>query len=151
MRFINPVLITLSAILAGCSAMTTITATQPNATVAIVKSAGNAAPRTESFATTSFGNYPFRAEAPGLEPFDGILPLKFNGGYLATDILLFAPAAFFNLREVYAFYEFDVEKKQVKFKKTPEEEWSIYIPLQAETDRAKATFATASMAPATSK
>jgi len=87
--------------------------------------------------TTSFGNYEFRADAPGYEPLYGILPLKFNGGYLALDILFFAPAAFFNLREVYPFYEFDLDKKNVRYKIKPEDEWSTAVPLQAEELRAK--------------
>jgi hypothetical protein len=127
----------LAAALAGCSAMTTISATQPNASVTIAKSASSGVPRTEKFSTTSFGNYEFRADAPGYEPLYGILPLKFNGGYLALDILFFAPAAFFNLREVYPFYEFDLDKKNVRYKVKPEDEWSTAVPLQAEELRAK--------------
>ena len=102
---------------------------------------GSATPRTESFSTTSFGNYEFRAEAPGFDTFYGILPLKFNGGYLAADILLFAPAMFFNLREVYAFYEFDLTKKQVLYKQKPTEEWSIFVPLEADAAQGREAFA----------
>lgn len=141
MRVIKLALLALAIALAGCSAMTTITATQPNAKVTIVKSTGTEVPRTESFSTTSFGNYEFRAEAPGYEPFYGILPLKFNGGYLALDILFFAPATFFNLREVYPYYEFDLEKKQVLYKKKPEEEWSVFVPLKADEEQGKQALA----------
>lgn len=127
----------IATVLTACSAMTTISTSQPGATVAIAKLPGSAAPRTESFATTSFGNYEFRAEAPGHEPFYGILPLKFNGGYLAADILLFAPAAFFNLREVFAFYEFDLAAKQIRYRQKEADEWTAYTPLEPEKARAK--------------
>lgn len=122
----------MAAALAGCTAMTTITSTQPGAKVTIASSAATEAPRSDSFKTTSFGNYEFKAEASGHETFYGILPLKFNGGYLALDILFFTPAMFFNLREVYAHYDFDIAKKQVRYKQTPGEEWSIFVPLAAD-------------------
>jgi hypothetical protein len=70
----------------------------------------------------------------------GFLPLKFNGGYLAADILFFAPAAFFNLREAFPFYEFDIEKQVVKFRKQQDEEWASYEPSPAEVSRAKMFF-----------
>lgn len=128
-------------VLAACSAMTAITATQPKATVEIAGYAATDTPRTETVPTTSFGNYEFRAIAPGYDTFYGILPLKFNGGYLALDILFFAPAAFFNLREVYPHYEFDIEKKQVKYRLKPEEEWSVFVPLKADEDQGRQAFA----------
>jgi hypothetical protein len=53
------------------------------------KSELSTAPRTETFNTTTFGNYEFRADTPSHEPLYGLLPLKFNGGYLALDILPF--------------------------------------------------------------
>lgn len=131
------VLLMLAAVLAACTAMTTISSSHPGATVTIASSTASAIPRSDTFSATSFGNYEFRAEAPGLEPFYGLLPLKFNGGYLALDILFFAPAAFFNLREVYAFYDFDIAKKQVRYKQTEAEGWTIYEPLTVEIERAK--------------
>lgn len=130
-----------SVALAGCSATTAISAKQDGATVTIAPSADTAVPRSETFKARSFGNHEFRAEAPGYEPFYGILPLKFNGGYLALDILFFAPAAFFNLREVYPMYEFDLEKKYVRYKYKPEEEWSIYVPLESEALESMAVLA----------
>src|SRR6267154_63959 len=89
--------------LAGCTAMTTIQSAQPDVVLKIKEKEYKTYPAADTYSTTSFGNYDFRAEKPGAEPLLGILPLKFNGGYLALDILLFAPAAFFNLREVFPF------------------------------------------------
>ena len=122
---------------AGCTAMTTISSTQPGAKIAIKTSPAVEASRTETFAATTFGQYEFRAEADGREPLYGLLPLKFNGGYLAADILFFAPAAFFNLREVYPYYEFDLEQRVVKYRHKATDEWVTYKPLQAEAERAK--------------
>jgi hypothetical protein len=133
--------IAVALVLAGCTAMTSITVTQPNATVAIAGYKNTATPRTETVPTTSFGNFEFRADAPGYETFYGILPLKFNGGYLALDILFFAPAAFFNLREVYPQYDFDLEKKQVRYRTKSEEEWSVFVPLKADEDQGRQAFA----------
>ena len=104
----------LVGLVAGCAATTTLNASQGGTTIAVKESNQTTSPRTEKFGTTSFGNYEFLAESPGFEPFTGILPLKFNGGYLALDILFFAPAMFFNLREVYPYYEFDMQARVVK-------------------------------------
>lgn len=55
----------------------------------VEKSELSTAPRTETFNTTTLGNYEFRADTPSHETLYGLLPLKFNGGYLARDILPF--------------------------------------------------------------
>ncbi len=41
-----------------------------------------------TYSTTSFGQYKFKAEKEGMNPMYGLIPLKFNGGYLATDFFL---------------------------------------------------------------
>jgi hypothetical protein len=134
-------LLALIVMLTGCVASTTMSTTQSSATIAVKKSQSTEIPRKESFTTTSFGNFEFRAETPGTEPFTGILPLKFNGGYLALDILFFAPAMFFNLREVYPYYEFDLEKRIVKYRKKETEDWQVYVPTPAEAERSGKFFA----------
>lgn len=123
--------------LAACSATTHFAAVQPETKLALAKSTATEVPRSEKLATTSFGNYVFRAEAPGTEPLYGILPLKFNGGYLAADILFFAPAAFFNLREPFAQYEFDLARRQVKYRQAESQAWTMYTPSEAEAQRAR--------------
>jgi hypothetical protein len=133
-------IVVLICLLAGCAATTTLNASQGGTTIAVKKSEQTAAPRTEEFGTTSFGNYEFLAESPGFEPFTGILPLKFNGGYLALDILFFAPAMFFNLREVYPYYEIDMQARVVKYKNKGAEEWHIYVPREAEVARGREYF-----------
>jgi hypothetical protein len=128
------------AFFAGCSATTTLQSTQPNTEIKVKTTTQTTIPRTESFSTTSFGNYEFEAKAQGHEPMYGLLPLKFNGGYLAMDILFFAPATFFNLREVFPYYQFDVASGVIRYKKIETEEWTSYTPQPDEADRAKKFF-----------
>lgn len=129
-----------TVVLSGCVAGSHLSSTQPEGVVQVKKSATSATPRSDTFTATTFGNYEFRATAPGHEPFTGILPLKFNGGYLALDILFFAPAMFFNLREPYAFYEFDVISRQVRYKRKEKDDWTVYVPSQAEITRGQRFF-----------
>lgn len=76
----------------------------------------------------------------GYEPFYGILPLKFNGGYLALDILFFAPATFFNLRGAYPQYEIDVQSRVVRHRMPKSEEWMTCTPTPEEAKRAQRYF-----------
>lgn len=135
--------------LSACVASTTLHSPQGGAEVAVKKTTATAVPRTEQLTTTSFGNYEFSATSPGLEPLTGILPLKFNGGYLALDILFFAPAMFFNLREPYAHYEFDLVERVVRYRRTESDAWSVYVPTAGEQARAQRHFAVQQAGPAT--
>ncbi len=120
--------------------MTTIQSAQPDVVLKVKEKEYKAYPAADTFSTTSFGNFDFRAEKPGAEPLLGILPLKFNGGYLALDILLFAPAAFFNLREVFPFYEVDMADRVVRYRKDANQPWQVYRPTPEESKRAEAYF-----------
>jgi hypothetical protein len=131
---------TVVILTSGCAATTTLGSVQKDATIDVSTTKQSTIPRTETISATSFGNYEFRAKAGTAEPFYGILPLKFNGGYLALDILFFTPLLFFNLREVYPYYEFDIEKMVVKYKYKEADEWNTYTPLQVEIARAKEFF-----------
>jgi len=42
---------------------------------------------------------------------------------------------------VYPFYEFDVEKNEVRYKKNVGDQWTVYKPTPAEVARAQAYFA----------
>ncbi|MGH8446001.1 MAG: hypothetical protein ACREVL_12085 [Solimonas sp.] len=130
----------LGLALAGCSATTQLTAAAPDTAVVVHGTSSSSVPRSETLSTTSFGNYVFKASTAGAEPLYGVLPLKFNGGYMAIDILFFAPGLFFNLREVFPYYEFDVEQRVVRFRKRPGDEWQVYQPLPAEAERARAAL-----------
>jgi hypothetical protein len=94
----------------------------------------------QTYDTTSFGQYVFKATSDGKKPVYGLMPLKFNGGYLAADILFFAPAMFFNLREVFPHYQFDIDAGVVRYKKKEEDSWATYTPTEAEVTRAKQYF-----------
>lgn len=95
----------------------------------------------KSYSTTSFGQFNFKLSESAInQTMYGVVPLKFNGGYLAADILFFAPAMFFNLREFYPFYEFDVASGTIKYKKFKSEPWTIHQPTDSEILRAKKYF-----------
>ena len=135
-----------AALLSACSSMTTINSTHQG-TQLLVKDRHLTLPAHESLRGTSFGNYEFKATENGSEPFYGILPLSFKGGHLAADILLFAPGAFFNLRAAFPFYEIDVEKGVIRYRKTEQEAWNEYHPKAEEVARARAYFDGATSAP----
>ena len=124
-----------AALLAACSSMTTISAHDPG-TKLLVKGKAVELPATQSMKGTSFGNYEFKA-TEGDSAMYGILPLKFKGGHLAADIILFAPAAFFNLREAFAFYEIDVKKGVIRYKAKESDPWTEYTPKAEEAAHAK--------------
>jgi hypothetical protein len=66
---------------------------------------------------------------------------RFVGGMRRSDgFLFFAPAMFYNLREVYPIYEFDVKQGVVRYKKKEQDAWMSYKPTTAEAARAKAYF-----------
>jgi hypothetical protein len=126
--------------LGGCSATTSLSSAQPGATLEIKGSQNSQCPRSETLSTTTFGSYEFRAADKQGHQFFGVLPLQFNGGYLAMDIIIFNPGLFFNLREAYPFYEFDLERSLVKYKKHPHDPWMSYTPTPEEADQAEAYF-----------
>lgn len=123
-------------IISGCTAMTNIKSTQPGVTLKVTDKSYSTLPAKDEFGVTTFGNYEFVAKKDGHEPLYGVLPLKINGGYLALDILFFAPACFFNLREVYPYYDIDVEKKMIRYS-TDNNIWYDLFVTQEETEQAK--------------
>lgn len=130
----------LAALLvSACSSMTTISS--PHAgTQLTLKDRTMSLPAHESLRGTSFGNYEFKAVENGADPFYGILPLSFHGGHLAADIILFAPGAFFNLRAAFPFYDVDVEKGVIRYRKSAQDAWSEYRPKAEEIARARSHF-----------
>ncbi len=131
----------------ACSSTANFSTPQTGATVRIFKSTEYAAPRSEKLTSTSFGNYEFRVDAPGQEPFYGVLPLRFNGSRVALDILFFAPAMFFNLRDAYRYYEFDADQKLVRYRQKPEDNWLIYAPIESHQTRARSKLGEAVAVP----
>ena len=130
-----------AALLSACSSMTTITSPKDGTTL-LLQDRTVSLPHQESLKGTSFGNYVFKAVDGGADPMYGILPLKFKGGHLAVDIIFFAPAAFFNLREVFPFYDIDVNKGVIRYRNSPNEGWTEYKPKPEESAHARSFFET---------
>ena len=135
-------ILTISLLIIGCSANTTIENSGEPISLKVNTDLNRELQDSVSstFNTTSFGQYKFKATKEGKEPFYGLLPLKFNGGYLVADILFFTPAMFFNLREVYPYYQFDMDAGVVRYKKNLHDEWLIYTPTPEEIEHAKLYF-----------
>jgi hypothetical protein len=129
----------LVALISACSSMTTISSPDSGTTFAL-KDKTLSLPVSQDMKGTSFGNYEFRATETGSEPFYGILPLRFKGGHLAADIILFAPAAFFNLREAFPFYDIDVKNGVIRYKNKATDGWIEYKPKPKEAARAQNYF-----------
>jgi hypothetical protein len=77
----------LSMLAAGCSATTNLQAVQRDTQLRVKTSSETAVPRADKFSSTTFGNYEFEAKLDGHPPICGILPLKFNGGYLPAEYI----------------------------------------------------------------
>lgn len=127
-------------LLCGCSQITTLQASDKKAVVAIKDSPLTESERTEEFSNTSFGQYEFKVTDSKGKTLYGILPLQFDGGHLAVDILFFPPGFFFNLRGVYPFYEFDTMKGVVRYRARRGKNWREYKPLPEHIERAKLYF-----------
>ena len=127
------------AVVSACSTMSTISSKQPG-TVLTIQDKKLDLPAQQNLKGTSFGNYEFKAVDGDAPPFYGILPMKFKGGHLAADIILFAPAAFFNLREAFPFYEIDVTGGVIRYKLKASDVWTEYKPKPEEAARAQNYF-----------
>jgi len=123
----------------ACSTMSSISSKQPG-TVMSIQDKKFDLPVQQNLKGTSFGNYEFKAVGADAPPFYGVLPMKFKGGHLAVDIILFAPAAFFNLREAFPFYEIDVKDGVIRYKMKATDVWTEYKPKPEESARAQNYF-----------
>lgn len=134
------VVLAAAVLLSGCSALTKLDATDKEVKLSIQEKSLGAMPVRVDLKTTTFGNYEFKAVRADGKSMYGILPLKFNGGHLALNILFFAPASFFNLREVYGLYEFDIDRNAIRFRNNEAEAWMEMKPTPAEIERARKFF-----------
>jgi hypothetical protein len=135
------VTLALAALVAGgCTTTAMLSTPQPGTSVAVKQTTATTLPRSEVISATTFGNYEFRAERPGVEPLYGRLPLRFSGGDLALDILFFAPAIFLNVRQAFPFYEFDLDQRVVRFKGAEKDAWQTYTPNDVDVAKAKFVF-----------
>jgi len=129
------------AILSGCSTLTQLEGATPGTTMAIRGVARTELPREEDLSAKATGQYEFMATAPDGKKLYGLLPLSVNGGKMTMSILFFAPALFIGgFRDVLPFYQVDVEKQTLRFKRNAGDPWSEYLPLAAERERSKAYF-----------
>lgn len=129
-------------LLAACSSMSTITAAEKPTRLELQDRSLNL-PANAEIRGTSFGNYEFKATEPNdasVQPFYGILPLAMKGGHMAADILLFAPALFFNLRGAFHFYEVDAGKRTIRYRDDEKDPWVEYQVKPEEEARARAYF-----------
>ena len=133
------IVLSMLLVLAACASTTSITSPEPDSVLSL-REVRLELPAQHRLRGTTFGNYEFKAQAPGQAPFYGVLPLNFKGAYLAADILFFAPATFFNLRGAFPFYEIDVSKQVVRFKRKAADPWTEIQPKQAEEERARNYF-----------
>lgn len=131
-----------AAVFAGCSGMTTVDSVQPNTVFAAKDHAAASTPVPGRFRSTSFGNYEFKATAEGHKTLYGIVPLQLKAGRIVLDALIFAPGFFFNLREVYPYYQIDLDKGVVRYKEELPDEWEEYTPTPEEMERAQGFFGT---------
>ncbi|HMM67054.1 MAG TPA: hypothetical protein PKC03_08950 [Dokdonella sp.] len=125
---------------AACSSMTSFESPR-SGTRMTVKNDAMSLPASRDLRGTSFGNYEFEAHEDDGSTLYGILPLKFKGGHLAADIILFAPAAFFNLRSVFPFYEVDVAAGVIRYREKRSDPWTEYRPKPEEAQRAREFYA----------
>ena len=82
----------------------------------------------QKYSTTSFGQYKFKITKDGEPVMHGLMPLKMNFGYMVMDILFFAPAMFFNLRESFRFYEYSPEEGVLRYRQKADDPWIEYRP-----------------------
>jgi hypothetical protein len=137
---------TLSAALAllllqGCANVTRFESPTPGTTLAIRDYQAAPLPREMNLASKATGQHEFVATTPGGKSLYGILPLSVNGGTMAVSILFFAPALFIGgFRDVFPFYQMDPEAGLLRYKSKAEDDWRVYQPTSAESNRAKVLF-----------
>lgn len=140
MHFRGVIAVLAATLISACSSMASISAPD-NSTTLVLRDKTLELPASQDVRGTSFGNYEFKATDPAVsEPFYGILPLRMNGGHLATDIILFAPGMFFNLRSAFPFYEIDARNGVVRYKNAKNDPWIEYKPKPEEVARAQGFF-----------
>jgi len=143
MRIINTkvtAIITLICFfISGCAAMTTISSKQSNVSLIVEDRIYPSLPMQDEFPITTFGNYVYLAEKEGYEPLYGVLPLNVGIGRMVFDILFFTPLMFFNLREVFPYYEIDIDKKLIRYSYDKTEWWTSSVS-PGESEQAKNYF-----------
>lgn len=136
-----PILALAILMLQGCAAVTRFEAATPGTTLSVRGAERVDLPKEIELASKATGQHEFVATTPGGHKLYGILPLSVSGSKMAVSILLFAPALFIGgFRDVFPFYQMDPEAGLLRYKSQEGEDWRLYKPTSAESNRAKAHF-----------
>jgi hypothetical protein len=125
----------------GCAAVTHFEGAAPGTTLYVRGQERMELPKEAKLDSKATGQHEFVANSAQGKPLYGILPLKVNGGTMAVSILLFAPAMLIGgFRDVFGFYQMDPDAGVLRYKSKDGEEWRLYQPTSAESNRAKTYF-----------
>jgi hypothetical protein len=135
----------LAFLCTACSTKAVLLSKPEKANLTVGKSdISGTTPITSSIGRTTFGSYPFKVEKEGYEPMYGRLPLNVSGVAITMDILFFTPALFFNAQRAFPFYEFDLEKRVVNYKRRRGDAWKEYVVKEEEQVGAMSFFGVSS-------
>ena len=125
----------------GCANLTRFEAATPGTVLTVRGQERVELPKELELASKATGQHEFVATTPAGHKLYGILPLSVNSGAMAFSIAFFAPALFIRgFRDVFPFYQMDPETGLVRYKTDEAEDWRMYRPTSAESNRAKAHF-----------
>ena len=136
-----PLLALAIVLIQGCAAVTRFEAVSPGTTLMVRGGERMDLPKEVQLDSKATGQHEFVATAPSGKVLYGILPLSVNGGKMAVSILFFAPALFIGgFRDVVPFYQLDPDAGLLRYKSDGREDWRLYQPTSAESNRAKLHF-----------
>ena len=136
-----PLLALAIFLIQGCANVTRFEAATPGTTLAIRDVGRLELPREVQLGSKATGQHEFMAATPAGHTLYGILPLRVNGGTMAVSILFFAPALFIGgFRDVFPYYQVDPEAGLLRYKADERDDWRLYRPTAAESNRAKVLF-----------
>jgi hypothetical protein len=136
-----PLLVLAVALIQGCATTTRFEAATPGTTLVVRGLERVELPQEMVLASKATGQHEFMATTPGGQKLYGILPLSVNGGTMAVSILLFAPALFIGgFRDVFPYYQMDPEAGMLRYKHKEGDDWRLYRPTSAESNRARLHF-----------
>lgn len=125
----------------GCANVTRFESATPGTTLTIKGQQPVTLPGEMSLDSKATGQHEFVATTPSGKSLYGILPLNVNGAAMAASILFFAPALFIGgFRDVFPLYQMDPEAGLLRYKRSAEDDWRVYNPTRAESQRAKTSF-----------
>jgi hypothetical protein len=136
-----PILALAVVLIQGCASVTRFEAVSPGTTLTVRGGQRVELPAEMKLDSKATGQHEFVATAPSGKSLYGILPLSVNGGKMAVSILFFAPTLFIGgFRDVFPFYQLDPDAGLLRYKSGEREDWRVYQPTTAESNRAKLHF-----------